>query len=537
MKGSRSRGAWAAGLAAVAVSLPFLGRAYHMDEPFFLAVARHWLADPSHPLDFLFNWYGESVPMGELNNTPPLIYGLLAAAWKATGGAEIPMRLSFLPLDAAAAVALHAIAARFLRRPLLPVLAVLASPAYMLTMGHLCPEKAAMALGLWGVYAAVRGADEDSPRWLGLSAAFLAGASLTKYHAAFLVLPAAGYALDRGRAPSRVLALAAAALAPVALYVGANALAGGEQISAAWKVTAEGASSWWSGTAHKGRSFLAFTGGALGAVALWLPWVAGRRAVILAGAAFPALLFLPALDPASASPLWIDRALGMALAAAGGGALAWVFSGSARFLPGWALWAPWILGAALVQWGLYWAVLGRVVAFLVPPLILALAAGLEAGPAESRARLLRKAGVGATLALTLLLAYVDHRYAALQREFAREVARPFLRRGVKVWYTGHWGFQFYLEEEGARPLEHSRGGWAQARRGEVVVWSRVNANVLAPRGRRLADVRVLRAESAVPLRLMSGWSGQAGFYSSNFGFLPFALSREPLDEFSIIELL
>lgn len=531
----RSGAAWAA-LAAVLLSVPFLGRAYHIDEPFFLAVARHALSDPWRPLDFLFNWYGESVPMSSLNNTPPVIYALLALAWKLTGGAEAAMRLLLLPLDAAAAAALYLLAARFLRRPLLPVLAVLVSPAYALTMGHLCPEKAALALGLWGLYACVRGVENRDPRWMNASAALLAGAALSKYHAAFLIFPAAGFALDRGVPLRRAAALAAAALVPAAVFVALSSLSGAGGVEAAWKVTAEAAGSWWSGPVHKGRSFFAFAGGALGAAGLWTVFIARRERAAWLGAGLAALLFLSAGD-AVPGVSGGDRLLGAALAAAAGGALAWLFFGSGRTIAGWAVWAPWILGAALVQWGLYWAVLGRLTVFMTVPMILALAAGLEARLGPEAGRKLQVITLGATVVLTLALASVDFRYAAVQKEFAQEIGRRYRLRGIRVWYTGHWGFQHYLEEEGAVPLEHSRGGWDQAKPGDVVLWGKVNSNVLRPRGRRLANVRTLRIDHPLPLRLMSGETGQAGFYSSGFGFLPFAFSREPLEEFIIVEIL
>ena len=61
------------------VVFPFAGQAFHIDEPFFLAIARHILSDPLHPLAFWYNWYGDAVPMASINNTPPLLGYLLAA--------------------------------------------------------------------------------------------------------------------------------------------------------------------------------------------------------------------------------------------------------------------------------------------------------------------------------------------------------------------------------------------------------------------------------------------------------------------------
>jgi len=52
----------------------------------------------------------------------------------------------------------------------------------------------------------------------------------------------------------------------------------------------------------------------------------------------------------------------------------------------------------------------------------------------------------------------------------------------------------------------------------------------------LADVRSIRVTHPLPLRLMSGWTGQAGFYSNLWGFLPYALSTEPVEEYTIVEV-
>ncbi|MFA6317346.1 MAG: hypothetical protein WC943_08000, partial [Elusimicrobiota bacterium] len=134
---------------AALLALPFLGKAWHADEPLYLPVARHILADPIHPFAFELNYYGRSVPYREINNTPPLIMYLLALGLKLTGGAEWAMRLAFLPFDLAAAAALYLLAARFLARPLLPVLITLVAPAYWINMGHLMPEKLVLAFGLW----------------------------------------------------------------------------------------------------------------------------------------------------------------------------------------------------------------------------------------------------------------------------------------------------------------------------------------------------------------------------------------------------
>ncbi|MFI5350201.1 MAG: hypothetical protein ACHQ2Z_11700, partial [Elusimicrobiota bacterium] len=95
--------------------LCFWGQPWHVDEPFFLAIARQVLRDPLHPLSFAFNWYGYSATMASINNNPPVLAYLLAGALKLSGGGEFWTRACFLPFDLAAAWSLLALAARFLK--------------------------------------------------------------------------------------------------------------------------------------------------------------------------------------------------------------------------------------------------------------------------------------------------------------------------------------------------------------------------------------------------------------------------------------
>ncbi|MFX5747798.1 hypothetical protein ABTE19_23020, partial [Acinetobacter baumannii] len=60
-------------VAAGVSSALFLGKAWNIDEPCFLAMGRHALVDPRHPLDFLFNWHGLAEPMSRVNPNPPLV--------------------------------------------------------------------------------------------------------------------------------------------------------------------------------------------------------------------------------------------------------------------------------------------------------------------------------------------------------------------------------------------------------------------------------------------------------------------------------
>jgi len=510
-----------------------MGKAFHMDEPLFLAPALHILKDPFHPLAFSFNWYGQTVPMSRLNNTPPLFLYMLALAVKCTGGGPFLMRLFFLPLDFLAAGSLFLLAGRFLKKPLLPVLLALASPGYFVGLNLLYPDKAAAAFGFFGLYAWVRGTDEKSPAWKSLAAGALALALLSKYLAVVFFVPAAAYALW-SREPVKKIALLAAAFIPVGLYLVLNLLHGGGAFSSAWRTTAQSlsAASW----ARRSRAALSGVGGCCAAAALW-PFFAGkpRWKTLAAAAAAAAFLFLPFWDAAGPAPRLLDRGTGVAMAFAAIVGLAALLAAEDKSA-GRALWVSWAGAVFLMEAFVYWSVMARVTALLVPPLIFAWAGMLEKRLGQKALSVLYGLSLAATLALSLGLAWVDSCYADAQRQAAR-VAASLPDKGGRLWTASHWGLQYYVEQEGGKELDALRGGWDQTRPGDAVVWSAVNSNQLLPDRRFLIDAKQIDWKNPLPLRLMSARQGQAGFYSSVYGFLPYALSRAPLDEFFFAKIL
>jgi hypothetical protein len=446
----------------------------------------------------------------------------LAAAWRFTGGAEWAMRLLFVPANLAAVAGLYLLAGLFLSEPLWPALILAASPAWLIDMNLLYPETLALGLVLPGLYLLASGGGF----WL---SALLCGlAVFTKYGFVFAVPTGAYFLWRKNASPARIVSWCAAALAPILGYLAWDALTYHAAVGSVWTALSQKKALPTSGWAHTARSVLAFTGGGAPVLAVW-PFLArriGRKTA--AAAAACALLFLPALDVA---PLvrGVDRLTGCALALGAVAACSAVFRKASS-----KLWLVWTASALAVQVFCYWSVIARVILMLLPPLVIGLAEELEARFKPARLSALYKASFAGTLALSAALALVDQRYAAAQRDAAESSAR---HAPAGLWCAGHWGLQFYMERAGARELDAARGGWDEVRPGDVVVVPWNNSNVLRPSRGIKARVATAEVPEAIPLRLLSARSGEAGFYSNATGFLPFSLSREPLDRFDIVEIL
>ena len=525
-------------LFSCAIFIPFCNKPFHIDEPDFIAMARQIVVDPRHPLAFSFNMFGRAAPMSELNEHPLTLPYLLAAPLQLSGGREWVLRWCFFPFDLLGALGLYGLASLFLRRPLLPTLIVLASPAYLINMQHLMAEKWIGAFGFVALYALVRGVRERKAIFYWASAICLGIACLFKPSAFFFLGPAVAFQISKKISWKRTFNYAAAAAAPFILYTAIAStlhLDGTARILHHIRIAGVFP---WSRWPHRLRSVLAFGAASCVAAGYW-PYVLFRslRSAV-AWLCLPVfgcgLLFSSVFDWQPVHPL--DRLLGFTLACGMGTILARCFDRSLRKLDGWILWVAWIYCVAFIQGAIYWSVVTRYILFLIPPTIFLWSELFESRWKDRRLIAVQGGTLCIVLALGLALAQVDFEYASAGKRIADFAAKEYVGRGKKVWFTGHWGFQHYMEAAGAEGLDKSKGGWDQVHPGDVVIQPQVNTSGIVPHRRFLADVKYMEIQSAIPLRTIHPDGRQAGFYSSIWGFLPFAISLDPIEVFEIVEM-
>src|SRR5829696_2968209 len=85
----------------VAALLPFLNKAYHIDDPLFLWTAQQIMQNPLDFYGFQVNWQGFDEPMwAEMKNPPGVAY-YMALVGSVAGFAEWVMHLAFIPFATA----------------------------------------------------------------------------------------------------------------------------------------------------------------------------------------------------------------------------------------------------------------------------------------------------------------------------------------------------------------------------------------------------------------------------------------------------
>ena len=388
-----SRRPWAALALAAIVLLPFLNKAYTVDDPVFLREAQTVLTNPLHPSAFQMVWASERhlrasefLPGGPL--AAYVLSPLAVAHWQEWAG-----HLLIFIYFAIAIVATAALALRFGLSPWAQQAAALltaSAPVALGMAGTVMPDIPAMMFTVLGMERFVVWTQRHHWGAGILATLFLALAVLTRINLLVLLAIAGYYALRR----SWVLRQDWHNVLPVAL--------GGGLALLGLIITRDPDT----------------TGGtAVSAVGHQLGFdFSGRHAVALL------IAYL------TTTPL-----------------LAALFT-RRRLEPSALLWVWLLVPIPVIA---YIQIAPKYLLPALPAVAILAAHGLDR-LGSRRAILALLTAAGATLGLLILAA--DARMAGTARAAAAQLIRPRIQAGERVWFAGHWGFHWYAEAAGALPL-------------------------------------------------------------------------------------
>ena len=415
-------GAWGfvAALAAalVVVQVPFLDRPVNYDEANFLTLARGALADPWAPHNVLINWQGTTERAFDVLSNPPGVAWFLAAV-EALGGASVATQrvaMSLWALPAALGAVWLAEAFAPAREARLRAVGLVVMPMALMSGSALLPDGPLYALTLLGMGGLVRarGAAQTA-MW-----AFVLGAACLFRYSAVCLVP---LALIEGGVPALAVA------APLALLVAHDLSAYGQPHILAmgqFQSVANTPADW----GHKAVSAVTFLGGAL--VLPIFRWRSPQGLGAVLGA-IGAVQFVPA----DAIGLVCEAA---AFGAAGGAALAAVVApvlAADRHGQGWlGLWG----GGGFVFLLLLRFTAARYWLPFAPPILLLSPFG----------------GVPAVVVSALLgvgLLADDAASARAVADLADRAADAGDEQRLPGFFTGHWGWQWALEQRGWTALD------------------------------------------------------------------------------------
>ena len=133
--------------------------------------------------------------------------------------------------------------------------------------------------------------------------------------------------------------------------------------------------------------------------------------------------------------------------------------------------------------------------------------------------------------LSIWVAAADMHLANLAREAAQSVRARTRREAGTLWYEGHWGYQYYMEQLGALPVDARD---LRIRPGEFVAVPENNARFAGiPPDMSFQTEAVFDLPNPSWAATLS-WQLGAGFYSSYWGPLPFAFGPAPPEHYVLL---
>lgn len=531
-------------LVTAACLAPFLGKPFHMDDPLFLLTAKQIQAKPFDFYGFRANWFGADTPMSQANLNPPLAAYYLAAAASILGWSEGALHLAFLLPALAAVLGTYYVARELCSKPMLAALLAALSPAFLLCSTGVMCDTMMVAFWVWAVFFWVRGLKHGTANHLGVAAALISLSALSKYFGLSLVPLLAAYSIASHRRLGRWTWFLGLPLAVLAAYQWLTfRLYGHGQFSIATAFVLDWGAKHSSDTLSRLLVGLAFTGGCMVAALVCTPWLWSGR-WILVGLPLSVLLVLPAtasghigaFNLASGDSLRWDVILQEVVFVLGGLSLlaAAAFEVWHKRDPVSVLLALWCFGTYLYTCVINYMISGRSMLPMVPAAAILLARRLDAraGWLVMRTPWAAALPLIPTALIALLVTWADFCLADASRTAARAIRQEFEPRGRPLWFQGHWGFQYYMEQEGAKPIDF---GQAKLSRGDLVA-SPVFGSNLGDLSKMMA--RQVKAETWPSCRLVTPFSPEAGagFHSSFSGPLPYAFIWRQTEDYTVSEI-
>jgi 4-amino-4-deoxy-L-arabinose transferase-like glycosyltransferase len=522
--------------------LPFAGKAFHIDDPLFIWTARQIRAHPLNFYGFEVNWGRRPLPMQAVMFNPPLAPYCLALAGSALGWSEVPLHLAFSLAAIATVIGAYFTARELCAFPFAAALATLAAPCFLVCGTSVMCDMTMAAFWVWAIFFWIRGSRENRGAWLAISAVFVSASALSKYFGVCLVPLLLAWTLWKQRAASRQLLFLCAPVVVMIVYEMLTRKMYGQGLFA---IASENASRMKIDVALDSKLLTgaAFVGGCIFVPLAASPLIFRKKALGIIAAAFAVLLFWIFLKTnAGVAPLrdgghfrWFF-AIQLVVLALGG--LMTLYLAVADFVKhrnaDSLLLLLWTFGTFIFATCLNWGVAGRNILPIAPAAGILLARRLEPGAAEKT-----RGGsgflwipIGVSLGVSLLAAWADWSFANSAKTAALEITRELKPQTSRIAFEGHWGFQYYMQELGASPLNADDLGLVP---NEVVIVPLGNSYLFPLPRSAIAGTHTYHFPARGVLSLMDRAVG-AGFYSDGWGPLPFALRGTLVEDYAAFRI-
>ena len=531
--------------------LPVSGRAFHVDDTLFVWAAQNIAKHPFNPYGFDLNWDNTPVRMSELTKNPPLASYYMALIGSIAGWSERALHLSFLLPALALVLGTYRLAQKFTRSAMLAAFGTLLTPGLLVSASSVMCDVMMLAIWIWAAIFWIEGVDTQRQLFYLASAALISAAALTKYFGASLIFLLLAYSLVHQR---RLGVWALYLIVPCAVLLAyemwsAKLYGHGlifDAVSFSDKQNSKAASS----AAGRVLTAISHAGGCTLPALFLAPVLWSRRQVAIGllcsgAAAWLMIRGKVRLGVLLGSPVAValrhphKLLIGVHLIffiAGGISLLALAVADYWRERDANSLFlGSWVLGTFVFSAFVNWTINARTLLPLIPGVGILLARRLERFRNRFPRRLVASSIVIAlslSALISLWIVRADSEIANTARSNAFAIAEWTRPQGGTLWFMGHWGFQYYMEQLGGHPVDQSH---PQTKTGDFVA---------------------IPFNNIYPWDVSSGFSGSkerfpvqyhsygsticpdlgADFYTAHWGLIPYVIGPIPRGYYMIVRL-
>jgi 4-amino-4-deoxy-L-arabinose transferase-like glycosyltransferase len=523
--------------------LPFSGKAFNMDDPLFVWTAGHILEHPADFYGFHLNWYGYEEPMHDVMKNPPLNAYFIALVAFFFGFGEVSLHLAFLAVTLAATMGTWSLARRLCDAPVPATLTGILTPAFLVSSNTVMCDVLMLAFWVWAVVFWLDGLNRDRPSLLLISAVLISLCALTKYFGISLVPLLLAWSWAEKRKLGRWIGFLLLPLAAVALYEFATGWLYGRGLFSDAMTYAAVASGVSPGLVAKAMLGLAFMGGGFLSTLFLAPWLWSWKtlaaAAVLAIAVFlilyglPNTAIVPAKDSLAVPPSLVTLHVSV-FAVMGAMVLAVATADLARSRDSTSLLLfLWVTGTFGFAAFLNWTTNIRSILPILPALgiLLMRRIGSQTTMALVKKKKLLPIPLFASALLGLLTVWADASWANSARSAASEIARVYGGSKSPLLFQGHWGFQYYIQRLGAKPIRFD----GPVDKGAIVAIPVTNTNADGFPRDTFDCIGIVERRPFHGLAMMSHLAG-AGYYSRTWGPVPLVLGADVPDQYLVVRI-
>lgn len=544
MTWSSTRSCGVLALATVCCLLPFSGRPFHVDDPLFVWAAHNIAKHPLDPYGFQITWDAVPQRMAEITQNPPLASYYAVLIGSVFGWSERALHLGFLLIAVMLVVGVWRLARKFTEFPMLAALACLLTPGFLVSACSVMCDVMMLMLWVWAIIFWIEGLERRIPFALATAAFVIGLAALTKYFAVSLIPLLAAYTWLRVR---RFVGWAPYLVIPCAMLLcyqlwseklyGHGLLTSAARFSVQQHAYLAGP---WPTMVLIGLSFAG--GCTLIALAfaplLWSRFVFG---IALLGAVLRTFAKargwlgpgLQVIGGPEIQRTWLLVDVELTICLMAGILLVWITFSDFDYqnADSWLL-VLWVVGTLVFTCFINYTVNARSILPLIPAVSILVVRRLEKKRHVHAKRVWIAGALCFSGMVSLIVASGDTALASSQRRAAEMSLQKSGTRTGSLWFEGHWGFQYYMERDGAKPLNMED---PKAGAGDYVVLPHSNVNLKAVPALDIATKQDFELNPEGWASTIDPWH-RAGFYSSYWGPLPYYVGRPPAERYTIVQL-